>query len=567
MSFTLIAILGVLSIVVVTSFSKRLGLAAPLALVVVGIILSYVPGTPDVELDPELVLAGVLPPLLYSSAVSMPSQDFRRNLKAISGLAVVLVVLTTLGAGALFHQVLPGIEWPAAFALGAVISPTDAVAATSIGKKLGLPPRVVTMLEGEGLVNDASSLVLLRSAVAAISSSVSLWGVAGNFVRSVVIAIVIGVVVGIVMVRVRARLQDPVLGTAVSFVVPFISFLPAEELHASGVLAVVVTGLVVGREGPRVIAARDRWVESMNWRTIAFLMESGIFLLMGLGLKPLTDGVQDDGQSVWHAVLIGMLAAVAVSLLRLLFVVPLVGLLKQDQRNAAQVRPKLDQWQEHPRFEHLDEMSDRRRERITERVHRMTADLDFKLNEGVGWRSAVVLGWAGMRGAITVAAALTIPLGTARRSELVLIAYLVAAITLLAQGLTLPAVIRAVKVTDNSVERLRQEQRDLVDDLYAAGLAEIDRLVVRLQDEKEQDVLARVRDDLVSERESLDRRADHDARDEREDYCRLRLEVVAAQRVALSAWEDRGTFGSQAISGAVRMLDRDEVRLTSFDDN
>lgn len=563
MSITLIAILGVLSVVVVTAFSKRLGVAAPLALVAVGIVLSYVPGTPDIELDPELILAGVLPPLLYSSAVNMPSQDFRRNLKAISGLAVVLVVLTTLGAGALFHEVLPGIEWPAAFALGAVISPTDAVAATSIGKKLGLPPRVVTMLEGEGLVNDASSLVLLRSAVAAISASVSVWGVAGNFLRSVVIAIVIGAVVGVIMVRVRARLQDPVLGTAVSFVVPFISFLPAEELHASGVLAVVATGLVVGRQGPRVIAARDRWVESMNWRTIAFLMESGIFLLMGLSLKPLTDGVQDDGRSVWHAVLLGLLAAVAVSVLRLLFVVPLIGLLKQDQRNAAESRPKLDQWQDHPRFERLDQMSDRRRERVTERVHRMSADLDFKLNEGIGWRSAVVLGWAGMRGAITVAAALTLPLGTTRRSELVLIAYLVAAFTLLAQGMTLPAVIRAVKVTDRSAERVRQEQRELVDELYAAGLAEIDRLAAT----GEHDALAQVREDLVTERASLGRRADLDARDARADYCRLRLEVVAAQRVALGAWEDRGTFGSQAISSAVRLLDRDEVRLTSFDDD
>ncbi|GGB19622.1 hypothetical protein GCM10011492_06850 [Flexivirga endophytica] len=328
MSLTLIAILGVLSIVVVTAFSKRLGLAAPLALVVVGIGLSYLPGTPDIELEPELILAGVLPPLLYSAAVDMPGQDFRRNLKAISGLAVVLVVLTTLGAGALFHQVLPGIEWPAAFALGAVISPTDAVAATSIGKKLGLPPRVVTMLEGEGLVNDASSLVLLRSAVAAIASSVSIWSVAGNFVRSVVIAVVVGAVVGMVMVRVRAALRDPMLSTAISFAVPFISFLPAEELHASGVLAVVVTGLVIGREGPRRIAARDRWVESMNWRTIAFLMESGIFLLMGLSLKPLTDSVQDDGRSIGHAIAIGVLAAVAVVLLRLLFVVPLVAMIR-----------------------------------------------------------------------------------------------------------------------------------------------------------------------------------------------------------------------------------------------
>ncbi|MBB2892435.1 cation:proton antiporter [Flexivirga oryzae] len=337
MSITLIAILGVLSIVVVSAFSKRLGVAAPLALVVVGIVISYIPGTPVVQLDPELILAGVLPPLLYSSAVEMPGQDFRRNLKAISGLAVVLVVITTVGVGALFHTIMTGVSWPAAFALGAVISPTDAVAATSIGRRLGLPPRVVTMLEGEGLVNDASSLVLLRSAVAAIASSVSLWSVAGDFIRSVVIAVVIGVVVGEVMVRVRPLLRDPVLSTAMSFAVPFIAFLPAEELHASGVLATVVTGLVIGQEGPRRIAARDRWVESMNWRTITFLMESAIFLLMGIDLKPLADGVQADGHSVGRTILLGILAALAVILLRLLFVVPLVAMIRQDQRNAGGV--------------------------------------------------------------------------------------------------------------------------------------------------------------------------------------------------------------------------------------
>lgn len=567
MSLTLIAILGVLSIVVVTAFSKKLGVAAPLALVVVGIALSFVPRTPDIELDPELVLAGVLPPLLYSSAVSMPSQDFRRNLKAISGLAVVLVVITMLGTGALFHQVLPGIGWPAAFALGAVISPTDAVAATSIGKKLGLPPRVVTMLEGEGLVNDASSLVLLRSAVAAIASSVTMWGVVGNFLRSVVLAVIIGAVVGVVMVRVRAALRDPVLSTAVSFAVPFISFLPAEELHASGVLAVVVTGLVVGRSGPRRIAARDRWVEAMNWRTIAFLMESGIFLVMGLDVKPLIDSAQGDGQSVPQAIWIGVVAAVVVVVVRLLFVVPLVAMIRQDQRNAAETRPKLEQWQEHPRFQdRLSGMSERRRHRVTERVERMTADLDFKLNEAIGWRSAVVLGWAGMRGAITVAAAQTLPLETPLRSELVLIAYLVAVITLLAQGMTLPAVIRAARVQDNTADRVQQEQADLAADLYDAGLLQVDQLAATLESDEEQDVLREVREDLVEEQQQIGRRTDLNARSRRDEYCRLRLEVVAAQRITLSALEDRGSYSSQAITSAVRLLDRDEVALTPFDE-
>ncbi|WP_265444265.1 cation:proton antiporter [Flexivirga meconopsidis] len=554
-----------MSIVAVTAFSKKLGLAAPLALVVVGIVISFVPRTPDIEIDPELILAGVLPPLLYSSAVNMPSQDFRRNLKAIGALAVLLVALTTLGMGWMFHAVLPGIGWPAAFALGAVVSPTDAVAATSIGKKLGLPPRVVTMLEGEGLVNDASALVLLRSAVAAIAASVSIWHVAGSFLRSVVIAVIVGFLVGEIAVRLRALLRDAVLSTAVSFVVPFVAFLPAEELDASGVLAVVVTGLVVGRLGPRRIAARDRWVESMNWRTIAFLMESAIFLIMGLEVKPLVDAVQDSNNSLAEALWVGLLASAAVVVMRLVFVVPLVGALRQDQQRAADTRSKFDNWQDNPRFDEL-EVSERRLQRITHRVERVVADLDFKVAEPIGWRSAVVLGWAGMRGAITVAAAQTLPVDTPRREELVLIAFVVAVVTLLAQGLTLPVVIRRVGIRDDSAQRVRQEMQDITSDLYDAGLLELEHLKQTLP-VQDQPALAEVRQDMAHERAAIDERADLAVRDARTEYARLRLDVLAAQRTALAGLADRGAYGSPAINAATRMLDGFEVRLTSFDDD
>ncbi|MFI1030279.1 cation:proton antiporter [Streptomyces sp. NPDC020951] len=252
---TVVAVVGVISMVAVAMFSKRLGLAEPLSLVVVGAALSFVPGVPHVSIEPEWILAGVLPPLLYSAAVNMPANDFRRNFRAINTLAVWLVVVTTLGAGVFFHALVPDIGWPVAFALGAVISPTDAVAATSVGKRLGLPHRLLATLEGEGLVNDASSLVLLRSAVAAMAGTVSLWSVAGSFVYSVVVAVAIGLVIGHVNVRIRARLNDAVLSTAVSFAVPFIAYVPAEELHASGVLATVVTGVVTGYRSPARLRA------------------------------------------------------------------------------------------------------------------------------------------------------------------------------------------------------------------------------------------------------------------------------------------------------------------------
>lgn len=203
MTLTLAGVVAVLAIVAVSVFSARLGVAAPLLLVAVGTGLSFIPGFPRLEFAPELILAGVLPPLLYSAAVNMPAQDFRRNFKPITALAVLLVVVTTVGTAWFFHALIPDLGWPAAFALGAVISPTDAVAATSVGKKLGLPGRVVAVLEGEGLVNDASALVLLRSAVAALAGTVSIWGVLGDFAFAVAAAVVVGSVVGYVNIRIR----------------------------------------------------------------------------------------------------------------------------------------------------------------------------------------------------------------------------------------------------------------------------------------------------------------------------------------------------------------------------
>jgi CPA1 family monovalent cation:H+ antiporter len=281
MELTIIVIGAVVAIVAVAAVSDRIAVAAPLSLVVVGIALSFLPGLPKIQVDPEWILAGALPPLLYATAVRMPAHDFRRDFKAIAGLAVLLVVLTTVCSGLLFDTLLPGLGLASALALGAIISPTDAVAATSVGRRLGLPSRLMTILEGEGLVNDASSLVLLSSAVAATTVTVHLWKVGLDFVYAVVVAVAVGLVVGYLNVRVRSMLKDPVLGTAVSFIVPFLAWVPAEELGASGVLAAVVTGLVTGHQGPGLLSARDRLAETVNWETVAFLLESGIFLLMG----------------------------------------------------------------------------------------------------------------------------------------------------------------------------------------------------------------------------------------------------------------------------------------------
>jgi len=223
MELTIIAVAAVVAIVAVAAVSQAIAVAAPLSMVVVGIALSFLPGLPKIEVDPEWILAGALPPLLYATAVHVPAHDFRRDFKAIAGLAVPLVVLTTVCCGLLFHTLLPGLGLAYAFALGAIVSPTDAVAATSVGRRLGLPARLLTILEGEGLVNDASSLVLLASAVAATTATVHLWKIGLDFVYSVLVALAVGLVVGYANVRIRSLLKDPVLSTAASFAVPFLA--------------------------------------------------------------------------------------------------------------------------------------------------------------------------------------------------------------------------------------------------------------------------------------------------------------------------------------------------------
>ncbi|ADD44714.1 sodium/hydrogen exchanger [Stackebrandtia nassauensis DSM 44728] len=567
MELTLVVIVGVISIVVVAAFSQRLGLAAPLSLVIVGIGLSFVPGVPHPDIAPELVLAGVLPPLLYSSAVTMPVVDFRRNLKPISGLAVLLVVVTTLGAGCLFHWLLPGIGWPVAFALGAVVSPTDAIAATSVGRKLGLPHRLLTVLEGEGLVNDASALVLLRSATAAIAGTVSVWLVAGQFFYAVVIAVGVGIGVGVINVRVRALLKDPVLNTAISFVIPFIAYLPAEELDASGVLSVVVAGIVAGHLGPKHLRAEDRITEATNWRTLAFLLENATFLLMGLNVESLVDEAAGHEMGVGWVIVIGLLASALVIVARMVFTAPLVATMRREQRRAEKVQPVLKQIR--GRLTELDErgkLSDRKKKHLHRRFTRASADVDFRLNETLGWRGGVVLAWSGMRGAITVAAAQTLPQHTPLRPQLILIAFVVATTTLLLQGLTLPTVIRLVKVPGDDPGQQREEYRRLLGELTeaAADVLNDPDLVDSDGRAYESEVIEKVRTDARVPDGKGDSEERHtpagDVR-RREQYLRLRLRVLKAESDRLIRNRSVGVYSSDTLSLAQRMIDVDTARL------
>lgn len=464
----LIALAGLTVIVGASVLSRRTGLAAPVLLLVLGLGASYVPGVPHIELEPEWILSGVLPPLLYASSTRVPALDFRRNLRMIGWLSIVLVVLSTLVIGFVVHLAFPSLPLALCFALGAVVSPTDAVAATSIGKRLGLPHRVMTVLEGESLVNDATALVLLRTAVAALAGSFSVWSAIGSFLYAVIAAVVVGAVVGFVTVAIRARLSDPVITTAISLAVPYIAFFPAEELDASGVLAVVVAGLVTGNRGLKRLSARDRQSSATNWATIEYLAENAVFLLMGLQLPTLVADVAGEDIGLPTMALIGLLV------LGLLIAVRAVGVVL-PQLSERRLPARLEQHRgRHELIEQRlaeadpsTEAEQRRYDMFRRRLAASAADADFYESERLTWRHTLVIGWAGMRGVVTLAAAQTIPTWVEHRSLVILVAFTVAVGTLVLFTPSLPPVIKKMDFAEATPEDQRSELSTLLQALVS----------------------------------------------------------------------------------------------------
>jgi NhaP-type Na+/H+ or K+/H+ antiporter len=528
-------VVGLLAIAAATAAAPRLGVAAPLLLVLLGIGVSLLPFAPTVDVEPEWVLTGVLPPLLYAASASMPAMEFRREFTAIRGLSVVLVVISAFALGWFFSLVVPGLGLAWGVALGAVVSPTDAVA-TSIATRLGVSPRVVTMLEGESLLNDATALVLLRAAVAGTAATVSVWGVVGQFAYAVAVAVVIGAVVGKVVLAVRARVTEATVSTVLSFTVPFLAAVPTEELGASGLVAAVVAGLVTGHGAARALPPRHRLSDESNWRTIELVLEGAVFLAMGLQLSAVVDDVHGGlGTAAWVAA-----AALALTVLvRAGYVALLLAGLALRGRRSTALRPRLTDMER--RMDAGQSPYDGRRARrrtdprdllrMRARVRRGLADIEHFLAEPLGWRDGAVVVWAGMRGAITLAAAQTLPEDTPQRSLLVLIAFLVATGSLLLQGGTLPWVVRRLGAARGEQPGTDEERGRLLARMTAAA--------------------ATVPAPAASEHpeESLTAAERH------------RLAVLTAQRDALLTARDDGAFSSAALTAVLAVLDADQLAV------
>ncbi|MCW4458431.1 sodium:proton antiporter [Microbacterium sp. MPKO10] len=565
----LLSAVGVLVIVVVSFFAPKLGVAAPIVLVLIGVGASYIPGAPEFELPHELILTVALPPILYSAAVNVPIVDFRRNFKAISGLSVLLVIVSAFVTGFVFYLLLPDLSLPAAIALGAVISPPDAVAATSIGKRLGLPPRLVTVMEGEGLVNDATALVMLRSAIAAVGGTVTFFGVVGDFLFALFVAIAVGAIIGIVSVWVRSKLNDSVLTTAISFAVPFIAFVPSEQMGASGVVAVVTAGLITGHQSARHFSAQDRISERINWRTAQLILENGVFLIMGYEVHIIVAEVEKGGFSVMNSILIGLIATAILLVVRVLFVVPLFAALRADQRRAQQQGARLNQALERlAAARPADVGPSKRWNRATRLLQRRQADMDFLASEGLGWRGAAVLSWSGMRGVITLAAAQSLPDTTPYEPQLVLIAFTVALVTLVLQGGTLPLLIRILGIKGSNAAADRTELAVLIDEIGSIGGALLDNPELRQPNGSpyEDTIISQVRVDTARLSEALSETLNSDAPGPQEQRRALRRHVLQAERAALLDARSRGVYSSRVLERAQAILDAEETRLGHMDD-
>lgn len=450
-------IVAVFVIVFASSLSQRTGIAGPLILVAVGVGVSLIPGVAAVSVPPELILVGVLPPLLFSAAVSAPAIEFRRDLAAIGGLSVLLVIVSAVVLGLFFFWAIPGLGFPLAVALGAILSPTDAVA-TSIVRRLGVPRRVVTVLEGESLLNDATALVLLRTAIVAAASGFSFLTTLGSFAWAVLSAVAVGAGAGWLALRLRAWTTSATANTALGLTIPYIAYLPTEALGGSGLVAAVVAGVVCGQGSVRWLTPEQRISDKITWRTIAFLLEGAVFLLMGLELWGIVESNLEAEEGLLAGITIAAVALVILIAVRAAYVFPMM------QVHAARVTRSMR------RRLSADGVGSRRRT-----AGRMRADIEYFDASPLTWKHNAMIVWAGMRGAVTLAAAQTLPPDVPSRDLLVFIAFLVAAGSLLLQGMTLPVLARLLGLRAAGASGPpRDEIRSIDEQLRDAAQAAID---------------------------------------------------------------------------------------------
>jgi CPA1 family monovalent cation:H+ antiporter len=502
------------------ALARRLGFVAPLVLLVTGLALSYVPGFPEAHLKPELVLIGILPPLLYVAALQTSVPAFRRQLRPILLLAIGLVLLTAFAVGTVVHWILPQIPYAACVALGAIVAPPDAVSATAIARSVGLPRRVVTILEGESLLNDATALVLVRISVSAVSGiAVGFWPIVGQVALKAGGGVLIGLAAAYAAAKLHRKIEDPMLDDAVSLLTPFVVVIVAEVLRSSSVVAVVVAGLYLGHRIPYLLSPTSRLQMEAVWRLITFLLEGVVFLLVGLQLRSIGDSIETD---------VGTTVAVTAAVIGTIVVVRFVWMYPATY--LVRMIPRIRRREERP-----------------------------------AWTVPTVIAWAGMRGVVTLAAAQTLTdKDTANFKDLfIFVAFAVIVFTLLLQGTTLPwlAVRLGVRQDTSSADALAE-----------AGVQHrASRAALAALDEKSDGAPAEVVDRLRALAESRSNNAWERLGNQQQEtpsaaYGRLRREMISAERHVFKIARNEGRIPEEVLTRAQRELDLEESQLRRSDD-
>jgi Na+/H+ antiporter len=522
----LVALLAVIAAVAIVA--ARLKVPPAILLVLAGVLLALIPGLPAVRLAPEVVLLLILPPIIYSSSVAMSWREFQFNLRPIALLAVGCVVFTATAVAAAAHWLL-GLSWQLGFVLGAIVSPPDAVAPLSIARRMQLPRRIGVILEGEGLANDATALILYRFAVAAVGGGVfSLAHAASTFAAILSGEIFWGIAVGWLMLRLRRWVGEPRIEILLSVLTPFLAYWPPEQLGGSGVLATVTTGLYMSWNGLRLISAPTRLQGIFFWDFLIYVIEGLVFLLTGLQARTLIAGIKS--YSVTELVTSAAVVSIVVILTRFVWIFPATYLPRWLIPSVARRDP------------------------------------------APPWQWPFVLAFTGVRGIVSLAAALAIPLTTANgapfpgRDLVLILSFVVVLVTLVGQGLTLPWIVRALGLANAGRRERVAERVEEFQTRRQAIQAAIERLDALLADsEIPKDIIERLRVRLRVRLEQVRRRSEEDDERQREvvlgDDIELRL--IEAERDVINERYRCGELKDEARRRIERELDLREAHLAS----
>lgn len=513
----LFELLGLVVIVaVVAALGRRVPVAGPILLVLVGFLLSYVPGVPDYSIDPNVVLLLFLPPLLYAAAWRTSNRSFRANLRPIALLSVGLVLFTTLVVGLVVWAVVPDLPLSAAFALGAIVAPPDAVAATAVARRTGLPRRIVSILEGESLLNDATALTTLRVAIAASAGAVTVWDFAAEFALAAIGGALIGLAIAWGAGHLHRRTEEPMIDVVLSFLTPFTSYLLAEFVGASGVVAVVTTGLWLSQRWYRLFTPASRTLALPLWNVTDFLLTGIVFALIGLELPAIVEGISalPTGTLVVSAVAVTL--AVVVS--RPLWIFPAVYL--------ARLAPGV-----------------RRRD------------------PAPPWQFPAVLSWAGMRGVVSLAAGLAFLPRLPQGELLLFLTFVVVVATLVGQGLTLPWLIRRLDLPRPSEMEDALQEATVQQEAVTAANERLDDLVAR-DAHVPPEVVERLRDKAeIRGLFAWERLGSRDVELPSDAHRRLRRAMLDAEREVFLRARDEGRIDEEVAVEVLRELDTEEMLL------